>query len=200
MVFVVPTRDMGVRKGREVEPGGRVRDEVLAQLWSQPPRNLDRVVAFLQEIFSVQPPVYAKPPEQVATPSRSTSLSAPSGPSQSIPPVQPPQPLPAGPPGPAMPARPIPNGEVCVSFEQSTDISHCHSTARHRLHRLPFRQDNCRATHLGNQVYLTPLRSPQRRRSHRRSPSAPAKHRLSPRECIAPRLPVPSQVPSGLRV
>lgn len=33
MAFVVPTREMGVWKGREVEPGGRVREEIVEEWW-----------------------------------------------------------------------------------------------------------------------------------------------------------------------
>jgi ESCRT-I complex subunit TSG101 len=32
--FVVPTKEMGVRKGREVEPGGRISDDVVEQWWA----------------------------------------------------------------------------------------------------------------------------------------------------------------------
>ncbi len=34
MAFVVPTKEMGVRKGTEVEPGGRVREEVVVEWWN----------------------------------------------------------------------------------------------------------------------------------------------------------------------
>lgn len=33
MMFVVPTKEIGVRKGREVEPGGRVREEIANEWW-----------------------------------------------------------------------------------------------------------------------------------------------------------------------
>ena len=33
MAYVVPTKDMGVRKSREVDPGGRVREEVVEEWW-----------------------------------------------------------------------------------------------------------------------------------------------------------------------
>jgi ESCRT-I complex subunit TSG101 len=33
LAFVVPTKEMGVRKGREVEPGGRVTEEVVNEWW-----------------------------------------------------------------------------------------------------------------------------------------------------------------------
>jgi len=33
MAYVVPTKEMGVRKGKEVEPGGRVREEVVEEWW-----------------------------------------------------------------------------------------------------------------------------------------------------------------------
>ena len=34
MSYVVPTKEMGVRKGREVEPGGRVREEIVQEWWA----------------------------------------------------------------------------------------------------------------------------------------------------------------------
>lgn len=37
MMFVVPTKEMGVRKSREVDPGGRVRDEVVDHWWASWP-------------------------------------------------------------------------------------------------------------------------------------------------------------------
>ena len=33
ITFVVPTKEMAIRKGREVEPGGRVREEVVEEWW-----------------------------------------------------------------------------------------------------------------------------------------------------------------------
>jgi ESCRT-I complex subunit TSG101 len=37
MAFVVPTKEMGVRKSREVDPGGRVREEVVEHWWASWP-------------------------------------------------------------------------------------------------------------------------------------------------------------------
>ena len=34
LAYVVPTRDMGVRKGKEVDPGGRIKEEVVAAWWA----------------------------------------------------------------------------------------------------------------------------------------------------------------------
>lgn len=34
LAFVVPTKEMGVRKGREVEPGGRVSEDVVQMWWN----------------------------------------------------------------------------------------------------------------------------------------------------------------------
>ena len=34
IAFVVPTKEMGVRKGREVEPGGRVTESVVEMWWN----------------------------------------------------------------------------------------------------------------------------------------------------------------------
>ena len=42
LAFVVPTKEMGVRKGREVEPGGRVSEDVVQTWWNSfevRPRN-----------------------------------------------------------------------------------------------------------------------------------------------------------------
>lgn len=33
LAFVVPTKEMAVRKGKEVEPDGQVREEVVDQWW-----------------------------------------------------------------------------------------------------------------------------------------------------------------------
>jgi hypothetical protein len=33
LAFVVPTKEMAVRKGREVEPGGRIRGEIVEEWW-----------------------------------------------------------------------------------------------------------------------------------------------------------------------
>jgi ESCRT-I complex subunit TSG101 len=34
LAFVVPTKEMGVRKGREVDPSGRVTEEVVQTWWN----------------------------------------------------------------------------------------------------------------------------------------------------------------------
>ena len=82
MVFVVPTNEMGVRKGKEVEPGGRVREEIVEEWWrswqvSALGTSLKTLLTLKQEkgigmllkqltiVFSLTPPVYARPPETV---------------------------------------------------------------------------------------------------------------------------------------
>jgi ESCRT-I complex subunit TSG101 len=123
MVFVVPTKDMGVRKGREVEPGGRVREEALHEAWARK-KDLDGVVAWLTEVFSAVPPVYAKPAERRVAPAAGVpgqtgngavmnGMGAGAGAGA---PVQPPAPVQGQAPAPSLPARPHyapPNDEVC---------------------------------------------------------------------------------------
>ncbi|BEI83554.1 hypothetical protein CcaverHIS002_0401580 [Cutaneotrichosporon cavernicola] len=78
MTFVVPTAGMGVRKSREVDPGGRVREEVVEHWWSSWPtsnRTIPALLTKLTEIFSAAPPVYAKPPERPSSQPRSPAQS-----------------------------------------------------------------------------------------------------------------------------
>ncbi|RSH92838.1 hypothetical protein EHS25_008284 [Saitozyma podzolica] len=72
LAFVVPTKEMGVRKGREVEPGGRVTEDVVNEWWrSWETKTIETLLKHLTAIFSSSPPVYARPPEQAtASPSR----------------------------------------------------------------------------------------------------------------------------------
>ncbi|GFZ43579.1 hypothetical protein JCM24511_01299 [Saitozyma sp. JCM 24511] len=72
LAFVVPTKEMGVRKGREVEPGGRVTEEVVNEWWrTWETKTIETLLKHLTAIFSASPPVYARPPEQsTASPSR----------------------------------------------------------------------------------------------------------------------------------
>ncbi|EAL21796.1 hypothetical protein CNBC4980 [Cryptococcus deneoformans B-3501A] len=71
LIFVMPTKDMGVRKSREVEPSGRVREEVVEGWWrAWEVKNLDMLLKHLADVFSAAPPVYAKP----STPSQSQGL------------------------------------------------------------------------------------------------------------------------------
>ncbi|WOO85279.1 Tumor susceptibility protein [Vanrija pseudolonga] len=104
LAFVVPTKDMGVRKGREVQPGGQIDEGVLGGWWASWPaaeRTLPTLLRKLAEVFSVVPPVYAKPPEaaRVASPAAASPTSA----------HQP------GPPPPA-PSRPFSNGDPLPQY------------------------------------------------------------------------------------
>ncbi|OWT36416.1 ESCRT-I complex subunit TSG101 [Cryptococcus neoformans Bt1] len=73
LVFVMPTKDMGVRKSREVEPSGRVREQVVEEWWrAWEVKNLDMLLKHLADVFSAAPPVYAKP----STPSQNQNLSS----------------------------------------------------------------------------------------------------------------------------
>ncbi|WVQ97403.1 hypothetical protein IAU59_004516 [Kwoniella sp. CBS 9459] len=81
MAFVVPTKEMGVRKGREVDPSGRVREEVIEEWWrSGQTKDLESLLQTLASIFSATPPVYAKPPDQSAS---AQQPPAPASPAQS---------------------------------------------------------------------------------------------------------------------
>ncbi|KAK8865990.1 hypothetical protein IAR55_001140 [Kwoniella newhampshirensis] len=78
LAFVVPTKEMGVRKGREVEPSGKVREEVVGEWWrGWESRSVESLLRQLTSVFSTAPPVYAKPAEATspATASRSPIAS-----------------------------------------------------------------------------------------------------------------------------
>ncbi|KAL7424763.1 Suppressor protein stp22 of temperature-sensitive alpha-factor receptor and arginine permease [Cryptotrichosporon argae] len=108
LAYVVPTKEMGVRKSREVEPSGRVRDEVVAEWWrTWPTKDVQTLLAHLTDIFSAAPPVYAKPPEPTASSSRLSVVSPPAH-AQSPQPLAQAQQQPPQPPPP--PARPFANG------------------------------------------------------------------------------------------
>ncbi|EIW72790.1 hypothetical protein TREMEDRAFT_24652 [Tremella mesenterica DSM 1558] len=88
LVFVVPTAEMGIRKSHEVEPGGRVRDIVVEEWWgSWEIKTIGVLLRHLTDLFSLTPPVYARPPDQpkspsIATPHRPSSAAGPAaGPS-----------------------------------------------------------------------------------------------------------------------
>ncbi|ODO11691.1 hypothetical protein I350_00475 [Cryptococcus amylolentus CBS 6273] len=106
MAFVMPTKEMGVRKSREVEPSGRVSEVVVDGWWrSWESKSLDQILKQLASVFSAAPPVYAKPPAGVSSPQAQSPLrGAPSpapvaGTSQNQPPPPPARPV-VGPPQP----------------------------------------------------------------------------------------------------
>ncbi|WWC58645.1 uncharacterized protein I303_101189 [Kwoniella dejecticola CBS 10117] len=76
ILFVVPTKEMGIRKSREVDPSGRVNEEAVEYWWkSWPTQDLETILKHLTTIFSAAPPVYARPPEP--SPSSSSSSAQP---------------------------------------------------------------------------------------------------------------------------
>ncbi|WVQ62127.1 uncharacterized protein L199_000265 [Kwoniella botswanensis] len=82
LLFVVPTKEMGVRRSKEVDPSGRIREEVVQEWWRiWPTQDLETILRHLTDIFSAAPPVYAKPPEP-SSPAQSSrsSISSPSQP------------------------------------------------------------------------------------------------------------------------
>ncbi|KAJ3070920.1 hypothetical protein HDU98_006056 [Podochytrium sp. JEL0797] len=63
MAFVTPTQSMLVRPGRHVDQSGRVYHPLLAN-WHNLPQadvSLTKLLAAMQSVFAVEPPVYAKP-------------------------------------------------------------------------------------------------------------------------------------------
>ncbi|WVR05945.1 hypothetical protein IAU60_002972 [Kwoniella sp. DSM 27419] len=131
MPFVVPTKEMGVRKGREVDPSGRVKEEVVEEWWrSWQTKDIDTLLNQLTSVFSAAPPVYAKPPEAAASPAQSSRTPVPAqtpvpgpafaqgGPS-AFPGASYTPPRPAGPGQPPMPpARPYMPGIQTESLPQ----------------------------------------------------------------------------------
>ncbi|KAH6918619.1 UEV domain-containing protein [Coprinopsis sp. MPI-PUGE-AT-0042] len=105
LVYVVPTSDMLVKSGKYLDVSGRCTPEYL-QLWERKHEgcNLLGLVHDLQEQFSREPPVYAKPKQatpsvsQTSTPppvpARPSSSVSPS-PSHNLAPLSPPRPPPA---------------------------------------------------------------------------------------------------------
>ncbi|KAK0546559.1 Suppressor protein stp22 of temperature-sensitive alpha-factor receptor and arginine permease [Tilletia horrida] len=81
IVYVTPTAQMLVRKGKHVDPSGRVMHPYLDDQWARKPEaaNLLDLIHVCQDDFSQQPPVYAKPPPRSA----SSSTPTPSSPSPS---------------------------------------------------------------------------------------------------------------------
>ncbi|KAE8216563.1 hypothetical protein CF327_g210 [Tilletia walkeri] len=94
IVYVTPTTTMLVRKGKHVDPNGRVSVDYL-DVWSRKPEacNLIDLIHACREIFSQQPPVYAKPPPSAATTAGPSSQAASTSQSSQQPQRQPP-PLP----------------------------------------------------------------------------------------------------------
>ncbi|WVN85480.1 uncharacterized protein L203_100626 [Cryptococcus depauperatus CBS 7841] len=63
LVFVMPTKEMGIRKSREVEPSGHIREQVMNEWWrTWDIKDLGTLLKHLSDLFSVTPPVFAKPP------------------------------------------------------------------------------------------------------------------------------------------
>ncbi|OCF55393.1 ESCRT-I complex subunit TSG101 [Kwoniella mangroviensis CBS 10435] len=133
LLFVVPTKEMGVRKSKEVDPSGRIREEVVHEWWRiWPTQKLETILRHLTNIFSAAPPVYAKPPEPsspaqssrspISSPSQPRSQPRPQASIQGQPPPPPARPgfgppltqnpdvLPQYRPAPTPPPHPFPQG------------------------------------------------------------------------------------------
>ncbi|CAH7685996.1 UEV domain-containing protein [Phakopsora pachyrhizi] len=102
VLFVTPTKDMIIRRGSHVEPGGRCIGGYLDS-WREKSQacSLNHLLEYLQDVFSREPPLYAKPKLPPPVPLYSPQLTS-SGPStsrvqlsatsQSAPPPRPPLP------------------------------------------------------------------------------------------------------------
>ncbi|WVQ82547.1 hypothetical protein IAT38_004676 [Cryptococcus sp. DSM 104549] len=122
LAFVMPTKEMGVRKSREVDPSGRVKEEVVEEWWrGWEKKGIEPLLKHLAGIFSAAPPVYAKPPEAASPAQASSSPAAARSPGPAAAQPQAGQPGQPGHPGqhqpPPPPARPTfvpPNGHADV--------------------------------------------------------------------------------------
>ncbi|TDL27537.1 UEV-domain-containing protein [Rickenella mellea] len=74
IVYVVPTTEILVRPSKHVDPSGRCTVDYMDD-WLRKPEagNLTALLEFMQEVFSRQPPVYAKP--KAPSPAAATSSS-----------------------------------------------------------------------------------------------------------------------------
>ncbi|WFD04337.1 suppressor protein stp22 of temperature-sensitive alpha-factor receptor and arginine permease [Malassezia obtusa] len=115
IVYVVPTRDMLVRRSRQVDPSGHVVTEY-AERWAHKPEGADllELLQTCQALFRTEPPVVAKPREtRPAPPARpprpapeTAAHASPDGPAHAAPAAAPTPPKPAAPPRPPVPERP----------------------------------------------------------------------------------------------
>ncbi|KAJ3139403.1 hypothetical protein HK101_003647 [Irineochytrium annulatum] len=76
MAFVTPTATMVVREGKHVDKAGRVYHPVLAGWHTNSQEvNLVLLLTVLQEIFSLEPPVYSRPASSTPAPTSSYNSS-----------------------------------------------------------------------------------------------------------------------------
>ncbi|KAF8311247.1 UEV-domain-containing protein [Clavulina sp. PMI_390] len=132
LAYVVPTADMLVRSSDDVEVSGLCKFEYLVKWPSKPEGcSIRGLLEVMQDHFSRQPPVYAKPKPRVSTnpPSSSPPTSLPASPNPQMvaspsvnPPPNPPgsyapPPIPLKPPiGPFAPsASPSPSGQSVIN-------------------------------------------------------------------------------------
>ncbi|TFK92396.1 UEV-domain-containing protein [Polyporus arcularius HHB13444] len=116
LAYVVPTTDMLVRAGPDMDVSGRCLVQYLRD-WERKSEgcNLAALLDAMQDAFSRQPPVYAKPKSTVATPAQSARPSASSTPVADYS-HRPPPPIPVDRtasvrvPSPAMPLDTLPGG------------------------------------------------------------------------------------------
>ncbi|KAJ3110731.1 hypothetical protein HDU96_006341, partial [Phlyctochytrium bullatum] len=117
MAFVTPTATMLVRMSKHVDLAGKVYHPMLA-LWHTKVEdsNLVKLLATLQEVFSIEPPVYARPAN---SPAPGTTGNNPATP----------------PPIPSKPAAPTTNATTNTPSAHSSPVpipaSHHHQHPRH---------------------------------------------------------------------
>ncbi|KZO95258.1 UEV-domain-containing protein [Calocera viscosa TUFC12733] len=108
MVYVVPTRDMVVKAGKELDPSGKWEGEYLKS-WGRKGEtcNIRTLLETLTDSFSREPPLYRKakeerapqaptPPVPSPAPGRPMSGASYTGPPGDRPPMPPPRPPPPG--------------------------------------------------------------------------------------------------------
>ncbi|KAH9818488.1 UEV domain-containing protein [Melampsora americana] len=107
IVYVTPTSEMVVRKSAHIEPSGQCHATYL-KTWTSKPEacSLSQLLIHLQDLFSREPPLYAKPKPSQSPISNSSSALVPSPSTSSArPPPPPPPPIPP-PLRPSQPSQP----------------------------------------------------------------------------------------------
>ncbi|KAF8758645.1 folding of proteins upon ATP hydrolysis, partial [Rhizoctonia solani] len=165
LVYVVPTSDMLVKSSKNVDPSGECAFEYLDN-WRRKSEgcNLRALIEVMQDTFSREPPVYAKP-KSTAPSTPSTAIRAASPASGPLP-HRPPPPLPSTSSQPATSHQQPPN----LSAQSSPGASERKSLANTSTATSSVAPPKSDTSHSAR-VYLEPTRP-----SPTRSPSTPGPH------------------------
>ncbi|KAF9510778.1 hypothetical protein BS47DRAFT_1331497 [Hydnum rufescens UP504] len=121
ITYVVPTNDMLVKAGKNVEVSGRCQIEYI-KLWERKKEgcNVRALLEAMQSIFSGEPPLYARP--RISTPERPPPISG------SGPPPRPPPPIPINPASrdTMNQSNPPPSSVQCIPHQRTGSV---HSTS-----------------------------------------------------------------------